>query len=88
MNGTIDKQHAEAVGDAGKKMLWLTPQYVDCECDEDYIKAVPEGGCTDDEFACAVCGAVFSEQPDSRVTEVQAAGLPYDPWRIEFVGYE
>ena len=87
MNGTIDTQQTQAGAEAGKKMLWLTPEYVDCECEENYIMAVPEGGYTDDEVACAVCGAVFSEQPDSRVREVEAVGLPYDPWRIEFVGY-
>ena len=83
MNGTID---ARRVHEPDKKMLWLTPEYVDCECDEDYIKAVPKDGYSDDDVACAVCGAFFADQPDSHVEEVEAAGLPYDPWRIEYVG--
>jgi len=65
----------------------LTPEYVDCECEENYIKAVPKGRYADDDVACAVCGSLFAEQPDSLVDEVEAAGLPYDRERIEFAGF-
>ncbi len=80
MNGTTGTQDGE------KKTLWLTPEYVDCECDDNYIKAVPEAGYGDDDVACGECGSLYSEQPDSRVEEVDAAGLPFDRERIEYAG--
>lgn len=87
MNGNIDRQLTSKGGVADRETVLLTPQYVDCECDESYIKAVPEGGYAEGDFACAACGPLIAEQPDSRVNEVEAAGLPYDRERIEFAGF-
>ena len=46
-----------------------TSQYYDCECDVDYIHVPMAPGCPN-------CKAQYHEQPDSRVNEVLAAGLP------------
>ena len=44
-----------------------TPNFWDCECDEDYIHIrSPEDVC------CTRCHATFDEQPDSRTNEVAA----------------
>ena len=48
-----------------------TPLYWDCECKEDYIHS----SSGDDDY-CYKCGAYLENQPDSRVNEVIAAGLP------------
>jgi rubrerythrin len=45
--------------------LVTTPDFWDCECEEDFIHP------SSDE-ACPVCGAHRDEQPDSRVNEVSA----------------
>ena len=53
-----------------------TPEYWDCECDKDYIHHAHE-------LFCQRCGAFKDDQPDARVDEVKAAGLPLaDPTRI------
>ena len=46
-----------------------TPEYWDCECDKDYIHPAHE-------LFCQMCGAFKDDQPDARVDEVKAAGLP------------
>ena len=48
-----------------------TPEYWDCECEEDYIhrKGVD---------ACLLCGAFRVDQPASRVGEVLIAGFPIE----------
>ena len=59
-------------------MFQTTNQYWDCECADGagsgnftYIHPAKEN-------SCKLCGATREEQPDSRVHEVQAAGLPLD----------
>lgn len=46
-----------------------TEKYWDCECDENFIHSKSQK-------ECAICGAVAEEQPDSRINEVVAQGLP------------
>ena len=87
MDGIKTINTGNAQDDADRKMIFLTPEYVDCECDDNYIKAVPKGGPSEGQVACMVCGALFEEQPDARVDEVEAAGLPFDPSRVEFAGF-
>lgn len=45
------------------------PNYWDCECKEKYIHQKYE-------VYCPLCGSHCSDQPDSRIIEVEAAGLP------------
>lgn len=45
------------------------PNYWDCECKEKYIHPKYE-------VYCPHCGSHCSDQPDSRIIEVEAAGLP------------
>jgi len=46
-----------------------TTQYWDCECKEDYIRPREMD-------VCPICWAYREDQPDSRVNEVEEAGLP------------
>lgn len=48
----------------------LTSQYWDCECEHAYInpRSLDE---------CPICHARKDEQPDARLNEVRAHGLPY-----------
>jgi len=48
-----------------------TDLYWDCECKENYIHKK-------EEFYCILCDSYASDQPDSRVNEVKAAGLPLE----------
>lgn len=52
----------------------LTPKYWDCECAENYIHPRSVS-------SCAICKSRRSEQPQSRVNEVVAHGLPLMPAR-------
>ena len=72
--------------DTKKEALWLVPGYVECECEEDYLKVVPEGGAQEGEIACTKCGIAFDELPDARLGSVEDAGLPYDQRMLEFAG--
>lgn len=47
----------------------LTPKYWDCECSENYIHPRRVS-------SCAICKSRRVEQPQSRVNEVLAHGLP------------
>jgi hypothetical protein len=46
----------------------LTEEFWDCECATDYIHPKTAS-------KCSKCGAVREDQPDSRVNEVEVAGL-------------
>ena len=46
-----------------------TPLYWDCECEHGFIHSHKQ-------VKCDICGARRDEQPDSRINEVIAAGLP------------
>jgi len=52
----------------------LTSKYWDCECAENYIHPRSVS-------SCAICKSRRSEQPQSRVNEVVAHGLPLMPAR-------
>ena len=60
-------------GEVDKKLgeVETTDLYWDCECKENYIHKK-------DEFYCFLCDNYASDQPDSRVNEVKAAGLPLE----------
>ena len=66
--------------------VWVTLEYIDCCCDEDYIKLAParESITAGSEIVCAVCGATFDDCPNSRLSEVRDAGLPFDEHKIEY----
>ena len=49
----------------------LTSLYWDCECENDYIHSS-----SGDDNYCPNCGTYREDQPDSRIDEVIAAGLP------------
>ena len=55
--------------------FFTTLQYVDCECETDYIHPNPGDP---DAVICERCGVYSHDGPDSRVSEVVAAGLPVD----------
>ena len=46
-----------------------TEKYWDCECKDNYIHPKSQ-------IACLKCNTVAGEQPDSRVDDVLAQGLP------------
>ena len=64
----------------------LTLEYVDCDCVVNYIKPSPGADKikTGLEIVCHDCYAVWDDCPNSRVTEVMAAGLPFDEHRVEY----
>ena len=68
--------------------VWVTHEYIDCDCAEDYIKPSPPADTikTGLEVMCVSCGAVWDDCPNSRVNEVMAAGLPFDEHRVEYAG--
>ena len=49
-------------------MIETTPQYWDCECAAQYIHKASEYS---ERNACRECGAVETDQPDSRTDEVR-----------------
>ena len=70
------------------KEVWLALDYIDCACDENYIKPAPasESIVTGQEIMCGLCKAAFDDCPNSRLSEVLAAGLPFDEHNIEYAG--
>ena len=50
--------------------LALTPDFVDCECEENYIH--PASGLQEDDVVCDRCGTFKGDAPDSHVIEVRA----------------
>lgn len=70
------------------KDVWLSLDYIDCACDENYIKPAPppESIVTGQEVMCGVCRASFDDCPNSRVGEVLAEGLPFDEHKVEYAG--
>ncbi len=83
---SLDETYSERF-DSDRSVIWLVPEYVECECDADYLRAVPEGGPSEGQVACQTCGTLFEELPDARREAVIEAGLPFNPYRSEFVGY-
>ena len=72
--------------DSDIEQTWLVAGYVECECDENHLKVVPEGGAQEGEIACGTCGLAFDDLPDARLENVEEAGVPYDPRLLEFAG--
>lgn len=50
--------------------LAVTPDFVDCECKENYIH--PASGLREDEVVCNLCGTIKADAPDSHVNEVRS----------------
>ena len=69
--------------------FYTTDIYVDCECDDDYIKPVSEipaglaGDALDNHVVCQRCGTVYADAPRSRANEVLDRGLVLDPESLE-----
>jgi hypothetical protein len=51
------------------EMIKTNPHYWDCDCDVDYIHPKSQR-------KCKKCGAISSEQPDSRENEVKCYFKP------------
>ena len=70
----FQKPRAEEQTRKTREKIVTTESYWDCECEHNYIhpSTMPE---------CLRCGAKREDQPDSRVNEVQALGLPRKPKR-------
>lgn len=54
-----------------------TSMYWDCECKKNYIRSSKQ-------LTCGKCGAIREDQPDSRIYEVEKAGLPTLPSNIDY----
>lgn len=52
-----------------KMIVETTEKYWDCECEKNYIHPKSQK-------VCFICNTVATDQPDSRVEEVLAQGLP------------
>lgn len=63
-----------------------TSDYVDCECDADYIHARSDMPAepAPDYVICDRCGTHFEDSPDSRGDEVFDIGLPITRESLEF----
>ncbi len=53
----------------GNDDIQTTEKYWDCECEHNFIHSKTQ-------TMCHICGAVADDQPDSRINEVLAQGLP------------
>lgn len=62
---------------ASNNQIILCEDYWDCECLKNYIHPKSQ-------INCLKCGRYSKEAPDSRLNEVQAAGLPY---KVAFTFY-
>lgn len=82
---SLSETTAEDV-DLSMKGIWLTPEYVECECEKDYLRKVPSDGGAD-RIACHQCLMPFEDLPDARIEAVQEAGLSYNEKILEFAGY-
>ena len=69
--------------------FYTTDIYVDCECDDDYIKPVSEipaglaGDALDNHVVCQRCGTAYGDAPSSRADEVLARSLETDAESLE-----
>ncbi len=63
----------------------LSVEYVDCDCESSYIRAVPASyhPRLHGRVACSICRVTFGECPNSYVSEVMAAGLPFDEHNVK-----
>ena len=50
--------------------LAVTPDFVDCDCEDDYIH--PASGLREYDVVCNRCGTFVDDAPNSHVTEVRA----------------
>ncbi len=66
--------------------IWLALDYVDCECEREYIKPARKQGQSQNALACLRCRVTFEECPASRLIEVRKAGLPFDEHNVEVAG--
>lgn len=63
----------------------LSVEYVDCDCESSYIKAVPAGYYPrlHARVVCSTCRVTFGECPNSYASEVMNAGLPFDEHNVK-----
>ena len=65
---------------------WLSLDYVDCECEDNYIKPARKPSQSYNATACRRCRVTFEDCPNARLTEVRKAGLYFDEHNVEVVG--